>query len=171
MNTPFRNTLNVALALATAVAATGQEPKRAAIKASEPHITAVQYPRDKQKAVAVVGTKTLTLGELIAHIDARHYPGFEELVRKQPTFQRYLQSDLMAPWVRQFADIEALRQQLGDTYVDPVALEEAQSASLKASFETYLGNVVEHRRQTGRPTELTLSSTRLTTPCGESKMI
>jgi len=155
MNTPFRNTLNVALALAAAVAASGQEPKRAAIKASEPHIAAVRYPRDKQQAVAVVGSKTLTLGELIAHIDARHYPGFEELVRKQPTFQRYLQSDLMAPWVRQFADIEALRQQLGDTYIDPVALEEAQSASLKASFETYLGNVVEHRRQIGRPTELT----------------
>ena len=152
MNTALCTATFLTLPLLTAALAVGQAPQE---PAQPPHFVAVQYPRDKGKAIAVVGGKTLTLGELIQHIDARHYPGFEQLVRRQPTFQRYLQSDLMAPWVRQFADLEAVRQQLGDTYLDPVELEKAQSASLKASFEDYLGKVVEHRRQGGRPTELT----------------
>ena len=158
MSAPSCTTSFLLLALVTALPLGAQEPAAqkpgAAIDRAGPEFVAVRYPRDKGKAIAVVGSKTITLGELIRHIDARHYPGFEQLVRKQPSFQRYLQSDLMAPWVRQFADLEALRQQLGDRYVDPVELEKAQSASLKASFEDYLGKVVEHRRQTGRTGEL-----------------
>lgn len=142
------------LTLAAALPLRAQEPA-AALDRSGPSFVSVRYPRDKDKAIAVVGNKTITLGELVRHIDARHYPGFEALVREQPSFQRYLQSDLMAPWVRQYADLEALRQDLGDVYVDPVELEKAQSASLKASFEDYLGKVLEHRRQTGRTSELT----------------
>jgi len=144
-----------AAALALATALPSQEEKAASLQGEggRPFV-AVSYPADKDKAIAVVGSKTLTLNELVQHIDARHYPGFERLLREQPTFQRYLQSDLMAPWVRQFADLEALRQQLGDTYIDPVELEKAQSASLKASFEAYLGKVVEHRQMSGRSGEL-----------------
>ena len=154
MPAPSLTTSSLLLALSTALPLAAQETA-AGLDRSGPQFVAVRYPRDKDKAIAVVGNKTITLAELIRHIDARHYPGFEGLVRNQPSFQRYLQSDLMAPWVRQYADIEALRQDLGDTYLDPVELEKAQSASLKASFEDYLGKVVEHRRQTGRTTDLT----------------
>ena len=154
MMTQLSTLTSLATALLLAAGAVSQRTEQATAQDTDPHFVSVQYPRDKAKAIAVVGSETITLGELIAHIDARHYPGFEQLVRKQPTFQRYLQSDLMAPWVRQFADMEAVRQQLGDAYLDPVELEKAQSASLKASFEDYLGKVVEHRRQIGRPTEL-----------------
>jgi parvulin-like peptidyl-prolyl isomerase len=140
------------LALAAPLSAQGQAPVEPRQEARP--FVAVRYPADKDKAIAVVGSRTITLGELVQHIDARHYPGFERLLRKQPTFQRYLQSDLMAPWVRQFADLEALRQQLGDDYLDPVELEKAQSASLKASFEGYLGKVIEHRQLSGRSSEL-----------------
>ena len=154
MNTHLRTTSRLLLTLTMALPAVAQDAKPAALSKPGATFVSVRYPRDKDKAIAVVGNKTLTLSELVQHIDARHYPGFAQLLTKPPTFQRYLQSDLMAPWVRQFADMEAIRQQIGDTYLDPVELEKAQSASLKASFEAYLGNVIEDRRQTGRPTEL-----------------
>ena len=117
----------------------------------EPHFVIRRYPQDKNKAIAVIGKKTLTLGDLVNHIDARHYPGFKRLLEHEPSFQRYLQSDLIAPWVRQLADMEAIRQGLGDTLIDPVELEKAQSESLKASFEDYLGREIENRRLQGRP--------------------
>ncbi|MFN3242555.1 MAG: peptidylprolyl isomerase [Planctomycetota bacterium] len=154
MHTPIRMFSATSLALAMALSAPCQDQKPASLQAEGPQFVAVRYPRDQDKAVAVVGSKTLTLRDLVRHIDERHYPGFEQLLRKQPSFQRFLQSDLMAPWVRQFADIEAIRQHLGDRYIDPVLLEKAQSASLKTSFEAYLGKVVEHRRLTGRSGEL-----------------
>ena len=155
MQTLLRALATSVVAAAAALPARGQDSGSLTDGPQQPPFVAVAYPRDQHKAIAVVGDKTITLRELVQHIDARHYPGFEQLLRKQPTFQRYLQSDLMAPWVRQFADLEAIRQQLGDAYVDPVELEKAQSASLKASFEDYLGKVIEHRRQTGRTAELT----------------
>ena len=130
-------------------------PKQAAPKAlaqnHEPHFIVRRYPEDKDKAIAVVGSTTLTLGQLVDHIDARHYPGFKKLVETQPAYQRYMTSDLIAAWVRQFADMEAVRQYVGDTYIDPVELEKAQSASLKESFEGYLASEVENRRRQGRP--------------------
>ncbi|MCK5941900.1 MAG: peptidylprolyl isomerase, partial [Planctomycetes bacterium] len=155
MHTPIRTFSIAAIALTAALSAPAQDKKpNPLVGDSGPQFVTVRYPQDKDKAIAVVGGKTLTLGELIRHLDTRHYPGFERLVRELPTFQGYLQSDLMPAWVRQFADLEALRQHLGDRYVDPVELEKAQSASLKKSFEDYLAKVVEDRRQTGRTTEL-----------------
>ncbi|MFT4514607.1 MAG: hypothetical protein ACI89X_000701 [Planctomycetota bacterium] len=149
------------LALGLSLAASAQEttaPAKAVADQSRtlatdqgPHFIVRRYPQDKDEAIAVVGTKTLTLGDLVHHIDARHYPNFANLVEKEPSFQRYLQSDLIAPWVRQYADMEALRQGLGDVLIDPVELEKAQAASLKASFEVYLGRVIENRRAQGRP--------------------
>jgi parvulin-like peptidyl-prolyl isomerase len=46
--------------------------------------------------------------------------------------------------------MEALRQRI-EILIDPVDLEKAQAASLKASFEVYLGRVIESRRLQGRP--------------------
>ncbi|MFK7740873.1 MAG: peptidylprolyl isomerase [Planctomycetota bacterium] len=151
----------------TAAASAGMEGAAAASKSSpivpratrgaaglprtEPHFVALRYPRDKQKAIAVVGSQTLTLEDLLAHIETRHYPDFRKLVRSAPAFQRYLRSDLMAPWVRQFADLQALQQAVGDDYIDPVELEKAQSASLKSSFEGFLGAYIEQQRLRGRP--------------------
>jgi hypothetical protein len=144
--------LAMGLSFATPAQDTPQSPKPASLtKHDEPHFIVRRYPEDKDKAIAVVGTTTLTLGQLVDHIDRRHYPGFKQLLQTQASFQRYLTSDLIAPWVRQFADMEAIRQYLGDTYIDPVNLEKAQSASLKASFEGYLGREIENRRLQGRP--------------------
>ena len=131
---------------------TGKEvPQRLA---SGPSHIVVRYPEDQARAIAVVGSRTLTLGDLVDHIDSRHYPGFKGLLVEQPSFQRYLTSDLMAAWVRLFADLEALRQSLGDQKVDPKALEAAQSEALRKNFQTWLDAYVADRKQAGRSTEL-----------------
>lgn len=121
------------------------------VKSDSPHFIVVRYPQDKGKAIAVVGQKTLRLEELVRHIEERHYPGFAQLLETQPGFQRYLQSDLIAPWVRQFTDLEAIRQFVGEENIDSVELEKAQSSVLKSNFEGYLGKVIEGRRRSGRP--------------------
>ncbi|MEO6595546.1 MAG: peptidylprolyl isomerase [Planctomycetota bacterium] len=121
----------------------------------QPHFLVRRYPQDKDVAVAVVGSHTLTLGDLVDHIDSRHYPGFREAVGTRPEIQRMLQSDLMAPWVRHFADMEALRQSAGEQGVDEEKLTAAQSNALKQSFQGYLNSYVEDRRTHGRPTDLT----------------
>jgi hypothetical protein len=139
------------LALGLCLSIPAQDKPKQLAKAHDPHYITLAYPKDKDTAIAVVGSRTQTLGELVDHIDARHYPGFKKLLQTQPSFQRYLQSDLIAPWVRQFADLEALRQSIGDSYIDPVELEKAQSASLKMSFQNYLNTYTESRRLQGRP--------------------
>src|SRR5262245_39655307 len=129
--------------------------KPAAPPAQEaPHFLVRHYPRDKEVGVAIVGSKTLTLGELIDHIDSKHFPGFRDAMPR-PEIQRMLQSDLIAPWVRQFADLHALRQSLGQQPVDEKKLTEAQSADLKATFKTWLDTYTASRKESGRPTELT----------------
>lgn len=131
--------------------------------AEEPHFVVVRYPQDASKAIAVVGSRTLTLRELVEHLDTRHHPGFEELLRTQPTVQAMLQSDLLAPWVRHFADLEALRQLAGDELPAEEKIEAAQSAALKAAFESYLANYMQMRRQQGRPDPTQATVDRLLT--------
>jgi hypothetical protein len=143
--------LAMALSVATLAQDRPSKKQNPLISNDGPHHIVRRYPADKDVAIAVVGNTTLTLGALVDHIDARHYPGFKKLLETQPTVQAYLRSDLIAPWVRQFADMEALRQVYGDKYMDPVNLEKAQSKVLKENFEVYLGREVERRRQRGYP--------------------
>jgi hypothetical protein len=110
------------------------------------------YPKDRDEAVAVVGEHGLTLGDLVDHLDARHHPGFREALGVRPEIQRMLQSDLIAPWVRHFADIEALRQTAGE--VDEKKLEEALSESLRRAFQAWLDTYIADRRAHDRPTDL-----------------
>jgi parvulin-like peptidyl-prolyl isomerase len=129
------------------------EPPKAPAAAA-PHFVVRHYPQDKDVAVAIVGSRSITLGDLVDHIDEKHFPGFRDaLVR--PEIQRMLQSDLIAPWVRQFADLEALRQSLGEKPLDEEKLLLAQSATLKSNFQSWLDTYVADRRAGGRTTELT----------------
>ncbi|MBL9079729.1 MAG: peptidylprolyl isomerase [Planctomycetes bacterium] len=119
-----------------------------------PHFVVRSYPRDRDEAIARVGDRTLTLGMLVDHIDARHYPGFRDALEKHRHIQLMLESDLVAPWVRQFADLEALQQTFADE-IDQAKLEAAQSESLRKSFQAWLDNYVADLKANNRPTELT----------------
>lgn len=122
---------------------------------AEPHYIVRRYPRDKDAPIAIVGNRTLTLENLIDHLDQRHYPGFKQALEPRPEIQRMLESDLMAPWVRHFADLEALRQAIGEDGIDKKKLEEAQSAALKRNFQAWLDTYVKDRQQAGRPVQMT----------------
>ncbi|MFM1872558.1 MAG: hypothetical protein RL398_1980 [Planctomycetota bacterium] len=151
--------LRLALLLAVSAPIAAQDQPKPA--APTPHATAgrshqksLSYPKDRDVAVAVVGQRALTLGDLVDHIEERHHPGFREALEKVPTVHAMLTSDLMAPWVRQFADIEALRQFTADREIDKAALEAAQADQLKNAFQGWLNNYLENRKAQGRPTEL-----------------
>lgn len=120
----------------------------------QPHHVVVRYPEDRDRPIAEVGDRTLTLGDLVDRIDERHYPGFRTALAERPHVQRMLQSDLIAPWVRQFADLEALRQTFADDIVDE-ELEAAQSEALRQQFQAWLDAYVQDLAANGRPTELT----------------
>lgn len=131
--------------------------------ADTPHHLVRRYPQDKDVPIAIVGPRTLTLGDLVDHIDARHYPRFKKELVELPTVQAMLQSDLIAPWVRHFADLEALRQTFAAD-LDEKKLQQAQSDALKASFESWLATYVNDPA-TGRTRQLTQDQVtrRLTT--------
>lgn len=150
------------LALPFAAAATGQEtpaaPPAAPAAAQEPavatpHFVVRRYPQDRHEAIAQVGDRMLTLGDLVDHIDAVHYPGFGEALGQRPEFQRMLTSDLIAPWVRQFADLTALQQTFGDG-LDAAAVKKAQGDALQHSFQGWLDGYVADLKANGRPTDL-----------------
>ncbi|MGB3968359.1 MAG: peptidylprolyl isomerase [Planctomycetota bacterium] len=124
-------------------------------QAEAPHHLVRVWPRDRDVAVAVVGSRTLTLADLVTHIEQRHWPGFSKALEIAPEIQRILTSDLVAPWVRHFADIEALRQLVGEDTIDQAKLEAAQSAALKRSFESWMATWVKDRQNGGRQVDLT----------------
>ncbi len=142
----------VASSVASAQGTPAHEPpaSSAAAPVQAPHHIVRRFPQDRDATVAIVGTRTLSLGDLVDHIDAKHYPGFRKAMETRPEFQRMLQSDLIAPWVRQFADIEALRQTTKEK-VDEEKLTAAQSAALKKMFQGWLDAYVNDARSKGRP--------------------
>lgn len=129
-------------------------PEAAPAKAEEPGFILRRYPRDKDVPVAVVADRPITLGELVLHIEERHHPGFEQALRVRPEIQRMLQSDLLAPWVRHYADLVALKHLTREAGIDKDKLEQKQSAQLKAMFESWLGVYTERRKAVGQSTEL-----------------
>ena len=120
----------------------------------QPHFLVRRYPRDRDVAVAVVGSTTLTVGDVVDHLDRRHHPGFKQALEQMPTVHAMLQSDLMAPWVRHLADLEALRQTFPEAMAASERLEAAQSAALKQNFQEYLDRYVADRQAAGNQTPL-----------------
>src|SRR5690606_34827499 len=107
------------------------------------HHVQLRYPRDKEVVVAMVGGMPILLEDLVERIDTRHYPGFRDLLagpegKGSPDGARILSSDLIAPWVRQFADVRALRAEAerrakdGGEAIDEAKLEALMSDALKA---------------------------------------
>lgn len=153
----LRSAFAVALVAVSAVppALSQETPPRPALAPSpEPPFLVRTWPKDRGTPVAVVGAHTITLGELVEHLDARHYPGFGKALDSMPGMRAYLQSDLIAPWVRQFADLDALRQTFVEPPIDEDKLKAAQSEALRQGFQGFLDTYVADLRQRGLPTDL-----------------
>lgn len=153
---PFRLALPTVLAALTAAVPCQTDPPAPPTRPATPpapHFVVRRYPQDRDVPIAVVGARTLTLGDLVDHLDEKHHPGFRTALEQRPEIQRMLQSDLIAPWVRHFADIEAIRQSVTGT-IDEAALTAAQSEALKQAFQGWLDRYVADRQAAGRPTDL-----------------
>jgi hypothetical protein len=146
----------------TAPAATPQEAAQAPAPQPAPRFVQLRYPQDKETVIAIADGSPIWLSHLVEHIDARHYPGFERLMAGEDgngsaDGRRILASDLIAPWVRQFADIKALEAEARSRSRGPVDQEKIEaclSAALKKSFEEYLKAYTDDLAQRGLPTEL-----------------
>ncbi|MCA8951493.1 MAG: peptidylprolyl isomerase [Planctomycetes bacterium] len=122
----------------------------------EPHFIALRYPADRDFVIAEVGGQSITLQELVDHIGERHFPGFAQALL-QPEYQRMLHSDLIAPWVRHYADIRAFEFVMRDsgTEFDREELDKVISERLKTEFEAWLQKYVANNRANGNDGELT----------------
>ncbi len=153
---PWR-TATLAALLACLPPATAQDPPappaaQATPAAPASHVPELRYPRDRKLPVCTVGSRTLTLEDLFQHLEQRHQPGLREFLATDAG-QLLLQSDLIAVWARQFADVTALAAE-AQALERTAGAEEAQARALKTAFEAYLAHYTETLAQAGASTEL-----------------
>lgn len=122
-------------------------------QAPESRFPQLNWPRDRALTVAVVGDRKLTLADLAQHIEERHQPRFREFLATVEG-NRLLASDLLAPWVRQFADIMALREEARSRKLDLDTAEPLLADALKSGFESWLAVYTDDLAARGISTEL-----------------
>ena len=119
-----------------------------------PSFIQLEYPRDKERAIAKVNGGEITLEDLARHIEERHFPGFRQFLATN-NGNEYFQGPVMATWVRQYADIVALRSEARSRNLDLGQAEVVLAASLKTGFEDWLQEFAEQRDREGNPLPLT----------------
>ncbi|MEY4673105.1 MAG: foldase protein PrsA [Planctomycetota bacterium] len=121
--------------------------------AEKPRFVQLVWPRDRDAVVAVVADRKVTLDQVAQHIEERHQPRFREYLATVEG-QRLLSSDLVAPWVRQHADIMALREEAKARKLDLETAEPLLAEALKAGFESWLAIYTDDLAAQGVSTEL-----------------
>ena len=148
----------LAAALFVAAVPTQDDPPDPAPRGEEAAAPAtdgrLEWPRDAERVVCVVGGEEHTLRDVLQHIGERHYPGMVALM-DEVTGQAYLGSPAAATWIRQYADVRALEMEARSRGADPEQAAPLLSAALKQGFERYLERYTAIREQRGRPVELT----------------
>lgn len=144
-----------------ATLAFGQDPPAKAEKASSTlrrDLTALtgidlRYPRDKDKAVAKVDDREITLGELARHMDERLAPGFADFLAT-PAGNLYFEKRQPADWIRQYADIVALRAEARQRDLPPAVIDAKLAQAAEAGFEAWLAHYRQQRQDQGVEAEL-----------------
>ncbi len=114
----------------------------------EPDTQKLSWPRDKSRVVCSVDGKDHSLTDLITYVNSRHYPGLLAQLDTPPG-NALLQSPLPAAWVRQYADVLALRAEAVYRKIEMKAAENELSNALRATFEPYLKQYIENRKKRG----------------------
>jgi parvulin-like peptidyl-prolyl isomerase len=87
------------------------------------------YPRDKDRVMATVDGRNITLDDIVLHIDATHFKGLADYL-STTVGQFEVRSPLMATWARQYADIVALRTEARKRDISETAIRTATRALL-----------------------------------------
>jgi hypothetical protein len=114
----------------------------------------LSWPDDAERVVCTVDGKSRTATELLRYIDEQHHPGFLAFVAT-PAGKHYFQSPLPARWVREYADVLALRSEIRHRELDPQSTDTAVSTALKQGFANWLDAYGQQREREGAPLELT----------------
>lgn len=110
----------------------------------------LSYPEDRDRAVARVDGQEITLEDLARHMEERHRPGFREFLATDAG-NLYFRSKFVATWVRQYADIVALKSEARYRDLDLAEADAFLAQALKTGFENWLQVYLEERQREGRP--------------------
>lgn len=147
-----RMTIRLCTALTTLLTPLALSQTEAEDRTTESYIL-LEYPRDEDRAIAKVDGREITLEEMVRHIEERHRPGFRQFL-SSPAGNLYFRSPTIATWVRQYADVVALKSEARSRNLDFRAAEQHLADALKSGFEAWLQAYVEGREQQGRPVTL-----------------
>jgi hypothetical protein len=110
----------------------------------------LSYPEDKDRVIAMVNGQEVSLEDLASHIEERHRPGFREFLATDAG-NLYFRSGFVATWVRQYADIVALKSEARYRDLNLADADAFLAQALKTGFENWLQVYLEERRREGRP--------------------
>lgn len=113
----------------------------------------LRYPRDKDRAVASVDGRQISLEELVRHMEERHAPGFAAFLAT-PAGNLFFNERQPSDWVRHFADVVALRAAARAQEVQPAVIEAAQQRIAETGFNIWLQEYVADQQKAGAPTEV-----------------
>lgn len=108
----------------------------------------LRYPRDKDRQLASVDGNAITLGQVVRHMDERHARGFADFLAT-PAGNLYFGKRQPADWVRQYADIVALRADARHAEIPADVIEAKLAKAAEAGFSAWLAAYEEQRREQG----------------------
>jgi len=120
---------------AITAALTAQESPRPAPADTVP---ALVYPRDKDRVIARVDGRELTLEDLVLHMTERHDPMFRSFIASPGGERCFSEDRLGADWIRQYADVVALEAEGRRRNLDTAEVDKHLGEALKQGFEPWL---------------------------------
>lgn len=135
-------------------AAASRPASRPTPQRQEPRSQKIRWPEDRDRVICSVLGRDYTAGAMIDYIEKNHRPGLNAFL-EMDAGKLYFQNPIIARWVRQFADIVALRIEAERRGIDLEAANERLGEALKLGFERWLGEYVAKRREGGIEAPLT----------------
>lgn len=109
----------------------------------------LSYPAGAEIVVARVHGEPLSLGSMLRHIDEHHAPGMDFMRFIEREGKSYFESPIAAQWVRNYADVMALRHHAEELGLDLDQLPPFVEAAKKGAFEADLSAYAEARARRG----------------------
>lgn len=109
-------------------------------------IPAISYPKDKDLQVASVDGRSITLDEVIQHIDSQHSNGFADYATTK-VGQFEIRSPLLATWIRQFADLTALRREAEARGITEITIRQEAARVLNAGMVKFREDYERNQRR------------------------
>ncbi len=151
--------LTVLLTASCALTAVAQDGS-AETKPKQETTQKIRWPNDEARVICVVAGTKHTVGQMIDYVEKQHWPGLRKFL-ELPAGRLYFKSPLIAHWVRQYADIQALRLEAREREMEQDKIDELLSESLKIGFAMWSERYWAERAKQGitaEPTQQTINN-------------